>query len=161
MDVDKMRMLVGGVAALTLAACGTGGSSSPSPSPTQRLYAVGQTVPGPDSVGLTVLETRIDPPGEFFPLTPTGRWINVRLAVRNQGQQPYARSALDLVMDILVRDQNGTNYAASARAEGDAALGAPVLPGQTSIGWMRFAVPAQGSLRLLWVSALAEVRLAT
>ena len=157
-------MLVGGAAVLTLVACGTGGSSGaarPSASPTPRLYAVGQVVPGPGSVALTVLETRFDPPGDFFPLPAGGRWVNVHLTVRNQGQQPYARSTLDLVMDLQVRDQSGTNYSASGPADGDAALGAPVLPGQTSTGWMRFAVPAQGSLRLLWVSALTEVQLSS
>jgi hypothetical protein len=172
----KMRKLRGPIVmalTTTALAAGCNGASSgastakssvptPSVTTTQRLYDVGQPVHGPNGVDLTVTQTRVDPPGQYFPaqaanITDSGRWINVQMTVRNGGQQPYGSA--NFVFDIVVRDQAGHAYNASAPAEGNPGLSAPVLPGETNSGWMRFAVPASGSLRLLWVPAAVEVLL--
>lgn len=163
----EMRLIVSALL-LALAACGSGATAPsaattrPTTSPTSAGPAsIGQVVHGPGAVDLTVLRVRIDPPGDGFPLAVPGRWISVQMTIHDDGSQTFAPTTMDLLMDLQVRDQQGTDYPASGTADGDQQVGAPVLSGETSTGWMRFAVPAAGPLRLIWKSAQREVTLTT
>jgi uncharacterized protein DUF4352 len=151
------------VAPVLLAACGSSTShpsSAGPPSSTPRLYQVGQTVHGPRSMDLKVVSVVFDPVGNYlyFPLPGGGRWVSVQMTMHNGGSEAYAAGGL-MALDFRVQDSQGGSIGPSG-AQHNPQLVGPLLPGETASGWMSFAVPASGALRLLWVPASAEVQLA-
>ncbi len=167
------RPIVIAAAAVLLAACGGGSTASrsaakPATTATPGLYQVGQTVHGPAGVTLKVLGDAFDPPGNCFSRDVAargsgGRWVLVQMTMHNGGAKPYAVGDLfaqSMVLDFQVHDQAGGSIAPSGiQHDSVPQIGGPILPGETASGWMSFAVPASGWLRLIWVPAGAEVQL--
>jgi len=131
------------------------------PSGSPALYQVGQTVHGPQSIDLKVGSVVFDPSGNYlyFPLPGGGRWVSVQLTMHNGWSKPYATGGL-MTLDFQVHDSQGGSIGPSG-AQHTPQLTGPIMPGETATGWMSFAVPASGGLRLVWVPAHAEVQLTT
>lgn len=125
---------------------------------------MGQMIPGPSHVTLTVTNLTFDPGGSYFPenYPQGGRWASLYATMHNGGTTTYAAGSLlaqSMALDFQIHDSDGSINPSGAQH--DPGLTGPILPGATATGWLSFAVPASGSLRLVWVPAGAVIDLTT